>query len=88
MKVVKKNGKLENFNKEKICISIYNASCDVEYGLLNTADLKILLEDIVNTLQGLRKNNEQTSSYEIFGVIINSLKKNGFHNVVKAYSSL
>lgn len=88
MKVIKKNGDIQEFNKEKISISIYNASCDTEYGFLNSSDLKVILDDILNTLYSVRKNDGYTSSYEIYGITVNSLKKNGFHKIMESYSTL
>lgn len=88
MKVIKKNGDIQEFNKEKISISIYNASCDTESGLLNSSDLKVILDDILNTLFSVRKNDGYTSNYEIYGITVNSLKKNGFHKVMESYSTL
>lgn len=63
MKVIKKNGDIQEFNKEKISISIYNASCDTEYGFLNSSDLKVILDDILITLYSIRENDRYTSSY-------------------------
>lgn len=88
MKVIKKNGDIQEFNKEKISISIYNASCDTEYGFLNSSDLKVILDDILITLYSIRENDGYTSSYEIYGITVNSLKKNGFHKVMESYSAL
>lgn len=87
MKVIKKDGRIQEFNKDKIYISIYNASRNSSSGILNESDAKIIIEDIDKKLKSIRKDDELTSIYEIIGVIVSVLKKDGFTELLKTYLS-
>ena len=87
MKVIKKDGRIQEFNKEKIYTSIYNASKNSSSGILNESDAKIIIEDIDKKLKSIRKDDELTSIYEIIGVIVSVLKKDGFTELLKTYLS-
>ncbi|TGY42826.1 hypothetical protein E5347_08455 [Clostridium sartagoforme] len=84
MKIIKKDGRIEEFNIKKIKTSIENAARDSE-SMLNESDLKIITSDIENTLLKIRKDTLITSSYEVIGVIFEILKRNGFNSVLKSY---
>lgn len=84
MKIVKKDGRLEEFNVKKIKVSLENAANDCD-AVLNESDLKILVSDIEKTLDFIRKDSLITSSYEVIGVIFDVLKRDGFNKVIKAY---
>lgn len=83
--IIKKDGRLQKFDKNKIFVSLENASRDVEEVILNGSDIKILVEDICNRLDNIREDGTPSSSYEIIGVIIDVLKEDGFTSVVKAF---
>lgn len=85
MKIIKKDGRLQEFDKNKIFISIGNASRDTEDAMLNESDLKILVEDIVNKIYEIRNDETPSSSYEIIGVMVEILLRDGFDNVVKSF---
>lgn len=85
MKVIKKDGRIQEFNKDKIYTSIYNASRNSSSGILNESDAKIIVEDIDKKLKSIRKDEELTSIYEIIGVIVSILKEDGFTELLKAY---
>ena len=85
MKVIKKDGRIQEFNKDKIYISIYNASRNSSSGILNESDAKIVIEDIDKKLKSIRKDDELTSIYEIIGVIVSILKEDGFTELLKTY---
>lgn len=85
MKVIKKDGRIQEFNKEKIYTSIYNASKNSSSGILNESDAKIIIEDIDKKLKSIRKDDELTSIYEIIGVIVSILKEDGFTELLKTY---
>ena len=84
MKIIKKDGRLEDFNLDKIKTSIENAGRDSET-ILNESDIKILLEDIEKVLSLIKVNRDTTSSYEVIGIILDILRKDGFNNVLKSY---
>lgn len=84
MKIIKKDGRLEEFNIGKIKTSIENAGRDSET-ILNESDIKILLEDIEKVLNLIKVNRDTTSSYEVIGIILDILRKDGFNNVLKSY---
>ncbi|MBE6053515.1 MAG: hypothetical protein E7212_06310 [Clostridium sartagoforme] len=84
MKIIKKDGRLEEFNISKIKTSIENAAKDTG-SFLNESDLKVIAEDIENTLLEVRKDSCNTSSYEVTGVIFSVLTRDGFNSVLKSY---
>lgn len=84
MKIVKKDGRLEEFNSKKIKTSIENSANDCD-AVLNESDLKILVSDVEKTLINIRKDSLITSSYEVTGAIFEVLKRDGFNKVLKAY---
>lgn len=84
MKIIKKDGRLEEFNINKIKTSIGNAASD-SGSILNESDLKIIVSDIEKTIITIRKDSLITSSYEVIGIIFNILRKNGFNSILKYY---
>ena len=49
MNVIKKNGRIQNFDESKIKVSILNASSSGS-SLLNESDIKIIVEDVTKLL--------------------------------------
>ncbi|MGL4772309.1 MAG: ATP cone domain-containing protein [Clostridium sp.] len=84
MKVIKKDGRLQDFNLSKVKVSLEYASDTAEIEM-NESDLKILLEDINKSLIRTRGENGNTSSYEIIGAIIKTLKEDRFTAIVTAF---
>lgn len=84
MMVIKKDGRLQNLDPEKIKTSVLNAASDAGT-ILNEADVKILANDVVKVIEKIRGENGNTSSYEIIGALIDILKRDGFNKVVEAY---
>lgn len=84
MKVIKKDGRLQELDLEKIKISILSATNDSKE-LLNESDVKILMEDINSKMKEVRKDGEDTSSYEISGIVIAILKRDGFSDIIEKY---
>lgn len=82
MMVIKKDGRREEFNINKIKVSIENASEEFR-GELNSSDLEIISRDIEKSISQL--GNKNTSSYEIIGATISILNKDGFKNVALEY---
>ncbi|EOR27783.1 MULTISPECIES: ATP cone domain-containing protein [Clostridium] len=84
MKIIKKNGRLEDFNIKKVKISIENAARD-SGAMVNESDLKIIIKDVEKYLLNIRKDSLITSSYEVIGVVFEVLKRDGFKSILKAY---
>ncbi|MGG7178530.1 ATP cone domain-containing protein [Clostridium paraputrificum] len=85
MNIIKKDGRIQEFDKGKIFTSIDNASRDVDGIVLNESDIKILVEDIVKTIGDLREDGSPSSSYEIIGIMIEILKRDGFDSIAKSF---
>lgn len=84
MKVVKKDGRLQELDQSKIEVSILNATRE-EKVLLNEADVKIISEDVISCIKEFRGEEYNTSSYEITGVVISILDRDGFDDVISSY---
>ncbi|WP_291651424.1 ATP cone domain-containing protein [Clostridium sp.] len=84
MNIIKKDGRLEEFNIRKVKTSIENAAGDSE-SMLNESDLNILVDDVEKLLLKIRKDTLVTSSYEVIGAIFEILKRDGFNNILRAY---
>lgn len=84
MKIIKKDGRIEEFNSKKIKTSIENSANEVGV-ILNESDLMVLVQDIEKKLIETRKNELVTSSYEVIGVIFLILKRDGFKTVLESY---
>lgn len=82
MRIIKKNGRIEEFNLSKIRNSILNTSIEINEPLTE-ADLKIIEKEVLNILKVI--NREETSSYEIFAIVLKVLSKLGFNHLCKAY---
>ncbi|MDZ5252467.1 ATP cone domain-containing protein [Clostridium sp. LIBA-8841] len=84
MNIIKKDGRIEEFKIEKLSTSLSNAANDLNL-TLNKSDVKIITEDVEKIIKSIRLNNEATSSYEVVGVLISSLKDEKFSEILKAY---
>lgn len=84
LQVIKKDGRLQNLEPDKIKTSILNAISTSNH-ILNESDIKIIVKDIVKTIEEQRAGYGNTSSYEISGVVIDVLKRDGFNDVISAY---
>lgn len=86
MYIIKKDGRKQEFNEKKIITSIKSAARDVNT-ILNEADISILIKDIKNIIKIIRKDNSNTSSYEIVGIIIQVLNEDKFTEILKSYTN-
>lgn len=86
MLVIKKNGNMEEFDMDKLRLSIVNSADDIK-SILNEGDINTVLNQIKRSLSDLT-NNRVTSTYEIRGLIYHALMNNGFKNIVKSYMKL
>lgn len=84
MKIIKKDGRIEEFNSRKIKTSIENSANEVGV-ILNESDLIILVKDIEEKLLKIREKELMTSSYEVIGAVFSILKRAGFRSVLKSY---
>ncbi|WP_238903358.1 ATP cone domain-containing protein [Clostridium sp. YIM B02506] len=87
MEIIKKDGRKEIFNKKKLSTSIENSARDNET-YLNESDLNFLVGYIENMIKNLRKDNSNTSSYEIKGLVSEALIDNGFKDILNKYLGL
>lgn len=87
MKIIKKDGRIEDFSVKKLSTSIENAARDDKI-YFNESDLKLLIGYIENLIKNIRKDNSDTSSYEVRGLVIEALKVNGFKEVLDKYLDL
>ena len=62
MKVVKKDGRLQELDQDKIEVSILNSTRD-EKALLNESDAKIIAEDVVSCIKEFRGEERNYSYY-------------------------
>lgn len=85
MNIIKKDGRIQEFDEKKIYTSLMSSTNSISSGQLNESDIRILVSDITKTIYEIRKNNDITSSYEIIGVVSSVLIKDGFKEVLKAY---
>lgn len=84
MRVVKRNGKFEDFKIQKLERSIKNSASDINI-VFNNSDIKLLCNEIMKELSVACKDNDLTSSYEIVGVTLSVLKNNNFGKVINSY---
>ncbi|MBU3196584.1 ATP cone domain-containing protein [Clostridium algidicarnis] len=84
MKVIKKNGRIEDFDEKKLGTSILNAALDSKTNLTQ-GDINNITKEIYTELKKFR--NKETSSYELFALTITILKNQGFKNLAKEYVS-
>lgn len=85
MKIIKKNGRIEDFDKNKLHTSIDNASRDIKEMSLNESDIRLLVEDVTKEILKIRKDGSPSSSYEIIGVLTEVLMKDGFGAILKSF---
>lgn len=84
MYILKKDGTKEKFDTTKLKNSVINASNEINIDL-NESDLNLLIKCIINTLLSI--SEEIISSYAVFGVTTDCLKKNGFKDIAIKYTT-
>lgn len=82
MNIVKKDGRIEEFSISKIRRSISNSSTEINKPLTHS-DLKIIEQEVLKILKTI--NRGETSSYEIFGIVLKVLNHLGFTDVSQSY---
>lgn len=84
LNVVKKDGRIDKFNIEKIKTSVGNSAADSNIQLTKK-DLDIIARETKRTIVEVRGEDGQTSSYEIRGVIVRVLKELGFRQIAEDF---
>lgn len=84
--VVKKSGRLEKYNEEKIGRSINNAADRSEMPL-NSSDLSMILKEVSRKLFDTNGNKNLHKTSEISDIVKEVLKSSGFSKVFDSYSS-
>lgn len=84
MEIIKRNGKVEAFDKSKVLTSIENSSNDLEFPMTDS-DLKSISNQIYKKLVSIRGENGYTSSYEVRAITYMVLKQYGFETLSKRY---
>ncbi len=82
MKIIKKNGSIQEFDSNKLCTSITRSAEDIGV-YMNQSDLNLITDDVKHKLEIL--NRKETSSYEIFGLTLQLLIEEGFKDVAFSY---
>lgn len=82
MRVIKRNNTIDIFNPSKIRQSILNASNSSGI-LITDMELEYLTREITRKLNKIRY--EDTSSYEIYGIVIEVLKYHNYTNIYNQY---
>lgn len=85
MMIIKKDGRLQEYDEKKIHTSIENASKDVQGMSFNESDIRIIVKDITKKLTQIRKDDSPSSTYEIRGVLVEVLIKDGFGEILKSF---
>jgi len=83
MKVIKQDGRLQDFDLSKIKTSIHRASDDANEPL-TASDIQNLARNIEKEIETLQKDT--IHSYLIQGLVLSEIEKSGFHNVGKYYN--
>ncbi len=82
MKVIKQDGRLEDFDLNKIKTSIYRASDDAGEPL-NSSDIENLARNIKKEIVN---HQEDIHSYLIQSLVLGEIERSGFHSVGKYYN--
>lgn len=83
--VVKKSGRLQKYNEEKLARSIKNAA-DRAGMPLNTSDVSIILKSIANRLF-FGDDKRVTKTTEVRDMVIEILKKDGYSKISDVYET-
>lgn len=85
MRIIKKDGRIEDFSMNKLSTSLLNAANDLDL-TLNESDINVIASDVEKAIESMRGSDGITSSYEVIGVVIGTLKNERFQEVIKAYT--
>lgn len=82
MKVIKRNGRLQEFDANKIKVSIMRTSDDLKQPL-NSSDI----DNITQSIEGIIRtyNQDSIKAQDIHRIVVEELRKYGFHRIAEAY---
>jgi len=80
--ILKNNGEIEDFDHEKLFLSIANASDEIKEPL-TSGDIHSIVNEAIKIF--LSKNTPVISSCEIREAVLRALKKLGFLDIYKSY---
>ena len=83
--VVKRSGKIEKYNQDKISRSVKNAA-DRAGMQINSSDIEIILKDVLDRLF-YGDNKRLTQTTEVRDIVLEALTKDGFSKIRDAYEA-
>lgn len=84
LKIIKKDGKVVKFERDKIKISIGNVASDINF-IINQKEIDIIAKEIEEKIIKVRGENGITSSLEVISLILDSLHCIGYVKLADAY---
>jgi transcriptional regulator NrdR family protein len=84
LKVVKRDGRIIDFEKMNVKTSVANSARDSEIKLTEK-ELELIAKAVEKTIAEVRGEDGVTSTYEIRGVVVRALKEMGYKNVAKDF---
>lgn len=84
MTVMKKDGRIQDFDIEKLRLSVANAS-DEAKAPMSSSDINLVIKDVMESIEAIEAQHHLNTAM-LRKFIIDSLKKFGFTLVAKHYS--
>lgn len=84
MRVIKKDGRIEEFDLNKIKTSINNSARDAQINL-NEGELRLISQDVERILMRIRGDEGLTSFLEISAALLRTLNTFGYGAISKTY---
>ena len=84
LKVVKRDGRIIDFDLERVKVSVENSARD-SHIQVSSKELDLIGKSVENTIRKVRGEGGITSTYEIRGVVVRVLKEMGFKNIAKDF---
>jgi len=84
LKVVKRDGRIVDFNPDRIRTSVANSARDSGIQITDK-ELQLISSSVEKTIKRVRGEDGITSTYEIRGVVVRALKDMGYRNIAKDF---
>lgn len=84
LKVVKRDGRILDFDPEKIKTSVENSANDSHIQIMEK-ELELVARAVQKNIEKVRGADGITSSYEIRGAIVRVLKELGYKNIARDF---